>query len=213
MSDRDEDAIWLDALSGKSERSEDSRTEKEAQLIRAALARRAQKLDAVAPEAESTLLSQILFRLRRERAFEQPGLPRVPIWLAAASIVLAVVLTLQIQRTPVSLPVTDQDLATMATKITASAPTQRALEIVAELKSSSEDGGLAEYREIPSGESKAARLPISPGVSSEPGFLELSDGRVVVVIDASPSAIQALQSQGIEPTVVDGLIILVIGQP
>lgn len=213
MSDRDEDAIWLEALSRKSEGDGDSRTEKEAKLLAAALSRRARKLDAEVPETDSTLLSQILFRLKKDRAFEQPGLPRLPLWLAAASIVLAVAITLQVQRPPASFPASDQDLASMATKITASAPTQRALEIVAELKSTSKEGGLADYLETPSGESKAARLPISPGLSSEPAFLELSDGRVVVVIDASPSAIEALRSQGIEPTVLDGLIILVIDRP
>ena len=210
MSDRDEDAIWLEALSRKSDGDKDSRTEKEAQLIAAALARRAQELEKEVPEADSTLLSRILFKLRKDRAFAKPGLPRVPLWLLAASVVLAVAITLELQpRRPAFLDGTT-DLTSVTTKITASAPTERALQIVADLLPPSEDSGLAKYLGSAADERASASSLRSSSVGQQTAFVELDDGRVVLVVDASGSAIETLESQGIDATVIDGMIILII---
>lgn len=196
-----EDQHWLDALSGKTAEGIDPLQLAQALAVRKALIERREAIEADAVATENTGLDKVRKRLQREGLIEADrtsqskkiwwnrvmyilgfgasgkGARAMPVWGVAAVLVVAVLVTFQVYG-----PQVDESQIYRGdpntTTLIVDNPEQRANELAVGLR------------------------PLSPTTE----IIQLPAGRYRLKVQGSQAVIDYLQTQRIEPVVVDGFI-------
>lgn len=193
--DNSKDTEWLDALSGAQGHRLSDEESQEAEAIRLAIQRRAERIDAAVPTPNQAALERIQFAVRQKKRgpiLSKLASPKV--WARAASIgVVAALIGQFIPRYVDLTSHTVPDVDRFATVITSTDPYAKALFIVGKLERASTSG----VRRGGGGESEQRETQVggAPDDSPQPRIRELGDGRVVVEIPASKINLQVLRDE------------------
>lgn len=201
-----DDAQWLDALAGQAAPGTDPVTHQQADALRRALQAQSTRKDRFVPEADDAQYQQLLFRLRQEGLTGQRGAwaktldwgrhqgqmaARVMtannalVWGIAAMVLVAGVALVQLSPKGSGEADMRQILRGQGTVLIVTDPAARAAELVAGLKA----------------------------VGAEPAQVAAADGQVQLKFAASAAALDYLNTQRIEPQVVEGVVTLTLTKP
>lgn len=208
------DADWLAKLMGH-ESSEHSDEEAETRPVREALHGRARRLDETVPEAGDELFQRIRNNLKVQGVIEnqepksRPSgwllTARMPVWAAAAMAFMAAGLMLFLSPFYGTRDSTPSGIYSFATIVTAADPEVRMKKILDQVVAGASGPGT--YRGTVDPQSRDAVDTEQP---RQPQTLDLGNGRVMAIIEASPKTLQRLRSQDIEPVITDGRIVLIV---
>lgn len=179
-----EDSKWLDALAGNPDNAADPKVIRQAMALRKALQSRKDEIDKMVPEVDAALYQQIQFRLRREGlGSKEPIWKRPSSWAVAASLVLGVSLVVNMKA---FLPEADESTiirgAGEASVLIVADPEARLAELLQ---------GLA-------------------AAKAEPKVERPSKGKIQLKLKATQEALDYLDTQRINPTIVEGQVALLI---
>lgn len=182
-----EDAQWLDALAGNPANAADPNVNRQAMALRKALQARKDEIDKKVPEADSALFQQIRFRLRREGlGSKEPIWKRPSSWAVAASLVLGMSLVVNMKA---FLPEPDESTivrgAGQASVLIVTDPEARLAELLQGLTAA----------------------------KAEPKVERLSKSKIELKLKATQAALDYLDTQRINPKVVEGQVVLLITTP
>jgi hypothetical protein len=210
------DAAWLASLMGN-QSSKDSDVHTETGLVREALDARTRRLDDTVPVADEKLFQRIRGNLESQGVIREPepqiGLwgwllvAKIPVWGAAAMAFLAAGLMLALNPFHSARESGSSGIYSFATVVTAADPKARMTEILNEVLAGAATTSPGTYRG-PGDTSPGQEGFDKPAQPQQ--ILDLGRGRMMTIIEASPKALQRLKAEGIEPTVTDGRIVLIV---
>jgi hypothetical protein len=209
IADKD-DEKWLSALAGRADPSGDPRTNFQAQALRKALQAHAEKLEAKVPFADEDQYQKLLLRLQHEKL-----LPARSGWRNSAAWVKTTgALGLSADVIPWKSPMILGLTATLVVAIAAVINIQNS----ATEKSKSEflltRGGNATTLIVEAPEVRLAELVQGlRAVGEDPVIQRISNGAIVLTLNASPKVLDYLDTQRIVPKVVDGKTTLLLMRP
>lgn len=203
-----DDAAWLATLAGQENTGADASTRAQAEALRTALQAQSQRTDSRVPLADDAQYQQLLFRLRREgltgnsssltqimtwgrsqgqMAARTMARHNLWAWGLAACAVLVVGVALQWSRAPQGSDGPDMRLILrgQGTVLIVSDPKVRANELVAGLNAA----------------------------GAAPAMVASEDGRIQLKFQANDAALEYLNTQRIEPQLVEGWVVLTLQTP
>jgi hypothetical protein len=200
-----EDDQWLNVLAGRSDPAADYVVKQQAEALRRVLQAQRAKLEELVPQADDAQYQQLLFRLKREGLIKNSGPLRSfvswgqvkgqqaaktmlasnsALWGMAATLVLVVGVIVQMGG-----PRTDQE----------------------DLRNDVLRGGQTTVMIVENPESRLVELLAGlKAAGAEPVVRRETGGRILVTVKSSDKVLDYLREQrnGIDPTVVDGMVTL-----
>ena len=179
-----EDEMWLNALAGRPDPAAEGVVNQQAESLRRVLLAQRTRLEASVPQADDALYQQLLFRLKREGLLKtQRPWSNPMLWGLVATLVLGVGVVMQMG----GLYPGHDDADTLrgggkATVLVVENPEVRLIELLAGFKA----------------------------VGAEPVVKRETGGRILVTVKSSAKVLDYLREQRIEPTVVDGMVTLLL---
>lgn len=179
-----EDAQWLDALAGNPAAAADPKVNRQATALRKALQARKDEIEKAVPEADAALYQQMRFRLRRAGLAPKDAIWKRPSsWAVAASLVLGMSLVVNMKA---FLPEPDESAIVRGT-------------------------GQASVLIVTDPEARLAELLQGlAAAQAEPKVERLSKGKIQLKLKATQNALDYLDTQRINPKVVDGQVVLLL---
>jgi hypothetical protein len=205
-----DDEQWLSALAGRADPSGDAKTNLQAQALRRALQARAEKLEAKVPFADEDQYQKLLLRLQREKL-----LPAKSGWRNSAAWVKTTgALGLSADVIPWKSPMILGLTATLVVAIAAVINIQNSATKKSEAEFLLTRGGNATTLIVEAPEVRLAELVQGLRAVGEDAVIErISNGSIVLTLNASPKVLDYLDTQRVVPKVVDGKTTLLLMRP